>query len=266
MFDEDGRHRTDYVEGQDIMAWVTQGAITDRTVEHLGRSDVGVTMLRRMFKAEMSKVEAGEDPLGTIREPHDRIDLPCEKNKFDAGPQFALDFIDMASSRFSPQVGRPQEAAHHRLGEPAEGMTLVDREIDPAFGLDVGRGWFPADAESHRRDAPKFCPSCAAPLGARAGRSRSGHRVLGRRRPGLRLLLRGLRLERRHRADRAGRRPRGGGVAAGRSARAAVTAQPVSTGPRWASTHSPAWDSQLRKAAATPSRLYAGTSSTNWVR
>jgi 5,5'-dehydrodivanillate O-demethylase len=104
VFTDDGRHRTDYVEGQDIMAWVTQGAITDRTVEHLGRSDVGVTMLRRMFKAEMSKVENGEDPLGTIREPHDRIDLPCEKNKFDAGPQFALDFIDMASSRFSPQA------------------------------------------------------------------------------------------------------------------------------------------------------------------
>ena len=104
VFNEDGRHRTDYVEGQDIMAWVTQGQITDRTVEHLGRSDVGVTMLRRMFKAEMAKVEAGEDPLGTIREQHDRIDLPCEKNKFDAGPQFALDFIDMASSRFSPQA------------------------------------------------------------------------------------------------------------------------------------------------------------------
>jgi len=104
VFTEDGRHRTDYVEGQDIMAWVTQGAITDRTVEHLGRSDVGVTMLRRMFKSEMAKVAAGEDPLGTIRETHDRIDLPCEKNKFDAGPQFALDFIDMASSRFSPQA------------------------------------------------------------------------------------------------------------------------------------------------------------------
>jgi len=29
---------------------------------------------------------------------------------------------------------------------------------------DVGRGWFPADAELHRRDAPKFCPACAQPL------------------------------------------------------------------------------------------------------
>jgi 5,5'-dehydrodivanillate O-demethylase len=104
VFADNGRHRTDYVEGQDMMAWVTQGRVTDRTVEHLGRSDVGVMMLRRMFKSEMAKVAAGEDPLGVVREKHERIDLPCEKNKFDAGPTFAVDFIDMASSRFSPQA------------------------------------------------------------------------------------------------------------------------------------------------------------------
>jgi 5,5'-dehydrodivanillate O-demethylase len=61
-------------------------------------------MLRRMFKEQMARVARGEDPLGVTREPHDRIDLPCEKNKFDAGASFALDFIDMASSRFSPQM------------------------------------------------------------------------------------------------------------------------------------------------------------------
>jgi 5,5'-dehydrodivanillate O-demethylase len=104
LYDERGRHRVDYVEGQDMMAWVTQGRYTDRTLEHLGRSDVGVTMLRRLVKEQMTKVAEGEDPMGVIREPHERIDLPCEKNKFDAGAAFALDFIDMASSRFSPQV------------------------------------------------------------------------------------------------------------------------------------------------------------------
>src|SRR5438046_10248318 len=76
----------------------------DRTVEHLGRSDVGVTMLRRMFKEQMARVSRGEDPLGVIRDQHDRIDLPCEKNKFDAGGSFAIQFIERASSRFSPQA------------------------------------------------------------------------------------------------------------------------------------------------------------------
>ena len=103
LYEEAGRFKVDYVEGQDMMAWVSQGPVTDRTNEHLGRSDVGITMLRRMFKQEMAKVAAGEDPLGVIREKHDRIDLPCEKNKFDAGPSFALDFISGASSKFSPQ-------------------------------------------------------------------------------------------------------------------------------------------------------------------
>ena len=48
-------------------------------------------------------------------------------------------------------------------------MTLIEHDVDPAFGLDLARGWFPADAESHRRDAPRFCPSCAAPLGLAEG-------------------------------------------------------------------------------------------------
>src|SRR5271166_6178153 len=104
VYDEHGKHRVDYVEGQDMMAWVTQGPITDRTVEHLGRSDVGVTMLRRMFKENMALAARGEDPLGVYRDFRDRIDLPCEKNKFDAGVSFAIDFIDRASSRFSPQA------------------------------------------------------------------------------------------------------------------------------------------------------------------
>lgn len=47
-------------------------------------------------------------------------------------------------------------------------MTAVEerhpRVLDTEFRKDTGRGWFPQDAESHRRDAPKFCPGCAAPL------------------------------------------------------------------------------------------------------
>jgi hypothetical protein len=37
-------------------------------------------------------------------------------------------------------------------------------KLEPMFGIDRARGWFPADADSHRRDAPRFCPACAAPL------------------------------------------------------------------------------------------------------
>ena len=44
-------------------------------------------------------------------------------------------------------------------------MTAVESGLTP----DVGRGWFPRDAELHRRDAPRFCPACAAPLAKAAG-------------------------------------------------------------------------------------------------
>lgn len=102
--DDNGRHIVDYVEGQDIMAWVTQGPVTDRTSEHIGRSDIGVVMLRRMFRENMARVERGEDPLGTVREAHEVIELPCEKDKFGAGAEFPLQWIDMGFSRYSPQI------------------------------------------------------------------------------------------------------------------------------------------------------------------
>jgi 5,5'-dehydrodivanillate O-demethylase len=101
--DDDGNHIVDYIEGQDVMAWVTQGDVTDRTAEHIGKSDLGVILLRRMFKEQMTLVEEGRDPtVAFTREPHDRIELPCEKNKFGAGLEFALSWIDMGSSRYSP--------------------------------------------------------------------------------------------------------------------------------------------------------------------
>ena len=48
-------------------------------------------------------------------------------------------------------------------------MSSSPRGVDRSFGLDVGRGWFPSDAASHRRDAPRFCPSCAASLALAEG-------------------------------------------------------------------------------------------------
>ena len=84
------------------MAWVSQGPITDRTQEHLGRSDAGVAMLRKMFKENMKKVADGEDPIGTVREKHDIIKLPCEKDKFGAEREFAAAWITGGSMRYSP--------------------------------------------------------------------------------------------------------------------------------------------------------------------
>jgi 5,5'-dehydrodivanillate O-demethylase oxygenase subunit len=104
--DEKGEHIVDYIEGQDIMAWVTQGDINDRTGEHLGKSDLGVIMLRKMFREQMALVAEGKDPtVGFTREPHERIGLPCEKDKFGVDyTEFALSWLGMGSSRYSPAL------------------------------------------------------------------------------------------------------------------------------------------------------------------
>lgn len=81
--DANGDFLLDYIHAQDIMAWITQGAIADRTQENLGATDQGVVLLRRMLGREAEKVARGEDPIGTIRDPsrNDMIVLPMEKNK-----------------------------------------------------------------------------------------------------------------------------------------------------------------------------------------
>ena len=102
--DKNGNHIVDYIEGQDVMAWVTQGEIADRVNEHITKSDLGVIALRRMFKDAMADVAEGRDPLAVVREPHQSIPLPLERDKFGRGAEFATQWIDRGSMRYSPQA------------------------------------------------------------------------------------------------------------------------------------------------------------------
>ena len=43
---------------QDAVAWVIQGSVMDRTTEHLGVTDVGVIMFRKMLNQQMDELEA----------------------------------------------------------------------------------------------------------------------------------------------------------------------------------------------------------------
>jgi 5,5'-dehydrodivanillate O-demethylase len=65
---------------EDVVMWETQGVISDRTKEHLGASDAGVAMLRRMMFEEIERVKRGEDPLGVFRDPDRVIDTNFEKS------------------------------------------------------------------------------------------------------------------------------------------------------------------------------------------
>ena len=79
-FDELGKIRRDYVIGQDQVAWIIQGSITDRTTERLGVGDIGVIMYRRLLEEQMRLVQEGEDPMNTYRDAsqNEIIIAPCE--------------------------------------------------------------------------------------------------------------------------------------------------------------------------------------------
>jgi 5,5'-dehydrodivanillate O-demethylase len=67
--DEDGEYHMDSFASHDAMAWETQGAITDRGRENLGIGDQGIAQYRRLLREQIDRVEAGEEPLGVIRDP-----------------------------------------------------------------------------------------------------------------------------------------------------------------------------------------------------
>jgi 5,5'-dehydrodivanillate O-demethylase len=66
---KNGRLVVETINGQDMMAWVTQGDISDRTTERLGTSDKGVILFRNLLLEQIDKVERGKDPMGVIRDP-----------------------------------------------------------------------------------------------------------------------------------------------------------------------------------------------------
>jgi 5,5'-dehydrodivanillate O-demethylase len=97
-----GDFNIDNVASQDIMAWVTQGPIADRSREVLGSTDRGVTLYRRMLLRELKKVQAGADPMGVIRDPaHGEISIPVERGKLHFADGFEK-VLRKGHARYSP--------------------------------------------------------------------------------------------------------------------------------------------------------------------
>ena len=65
--DAEGEYILDYVLAQDMVAWTEQGPITDRTKEHLGKSDACVIAYRKMLEQQIEKVAKGEEPINVFR-------------------------------------------------------------------------------------------------------------------------------------------------------------------------------------------------------
>jgi 5,5'-dehydrodivanillate O-demethylase len=77
LFDENRKFigDPDGIITQDMIAWVAQGPISDRTREHLASGDKGVIMFHKMIMENADAVARGEDPIGTVRDPAENE--PC---------------------------------------------------------------------------------------------------------------------------------------------------------------------------------------------
>jgi len=67
-YDEHGKLLGDTIVPQDELAWIEQGAITDRTTEHLASSDKGIVLYHKLLLENIDKVERGEEPMAVIRD------------------------------------------------------------------------------------------------------------------------------------------------------------------------------------------------------
>jgi 5,5'-dehydrodivanillate O-demethylase len=76
--EETGRWIDTHVMNQDFIAWVGQGALADRTQEHLGGSDSGIIMMRRRMLEEARVVADGGEPKCVYRdaETNQKLYLP----------------------------------------------------------------------------------------------------------------------------------------------------------------------------------------------
>jgi 5,5'-dehydrodivanillate O-demethylase len=118
--DANGRWITSHIINQDIVAWVGQGDIADRTKERLGTSDRGIAMIRKRFLEELEKLERGEDPKGIIRDPAiaRRVELPTPAVGPGKGP--ALPRKDYVADKwfarrlndFPWHFGQPEDVLH----------------------------------------------------------------------------------------------------------------------------------------------------------
>jgi 5,5'-dehydrodivanillate O-demethylase oxygenase subunit len=130
--DSSGRWISSHVINQDIVAWVGQGTIADRTKENLRSSDVGITMMRQRLFEEMEAVVGGRDPKGVIRSANAAqcIELP------NMAREINTDGIPLADFERHPLLKARLAEFRHHYGQPPE----VRRAFEEAMGFGPQKG------------------------------------------------------------------------------------------------------------------------------
>jgi 5,5'-dehydrodivanillate O-demethylase oxygenase subunit len=77
----------DKIPNQDFIAWVAQGPISDRPMEHLTAIDTGVILYHKLLLENAKKAEDGQDPMGVVRDTAENepwIEIPREDHALAA--------------------------------------------------------------------------------------------------------------------------------------------------------------------------------------
>src|SRR5499426_2412489 len=116
-----------HVINQDIIAWVGQGPIADRSKEHIGASDLGIAMIRKRLFDDLDAIAQGRDPKAIIRSANVArcVDLPFYQKK-EMAEGIRLEDYDQY-----PLLKARLRAFRHCFGQPAE----VRRAFEQAMGI-----------------------------------------------------------------------------------------------------------------------------------
>jgi 5,5'-dehydrodivanillate O-demethylase len=125
--DDNGRWITSHVINQDIIAWVGQGTIADRTKETIGASDLGIAMMRKRFFDELDAMARGTEPKGVIRNSNvaNRIELPNITKKT------STEGITLEEFENYPLLKVRLKGFRHCYGQPSD----VRRAFEEAMGI-----------------------------------------------------------------------------------------------------------------------------------
>jgi len=133
--DEHGKPVLDYVLGQDIVAWSSQGAITDRSRETLGATDEAIVRYRALIDEQIAIMEAGEDPINVFRDPAEvgsiieltpRIAPQSSGNDAWIGPSRALfhkGYWRDEADRYGPLIDDVKELMRRSAGSTESAST-----------------------------------------------------------------------------------------------------------------------------------------------
>jgi 5,5'-dehydrodivanillate O-demethylase oxygenase subunit len=125
--DASGRWISSHVINQDIIAWVGQGTIADRTKESLGASDLGIAMIRKRFFDDLDGVVQGREPKAVIRNPNVAkcVELP------NITKTTSIEGITLEEFPKYPLLNARLKGFRHCFGQPPE----VRRAFEEAMGI-----------------------------------------------------------------------------------------------------------------------------------